>query len=240
MRSTARLIGALTGVTLLAACAPTPGPAGRPPAAPAGADPLATTPPRPGARTADPTPAATCSPEGILITELGVSAAMGLRAMGLELVNCGDRPYELSGYPAVRLRDADGDPITVRIIPGAAPITAGFDHPPSRIVLAPGERAGAALIWRNLVTDPTVVATNGTALDVAPMAGRPAYPVALDGPIDLGNTGRLGVSAWERRKRGPATDAPAPPAPPSPTTPPVNPLAHQSPVRERPYRTLLR
>ncbi|MEU8069567.1 DUF4232 domain-containing protein [Micromonospora sp. NPDC048169] len=228
MRGSARLAGALTGVTLLAACAPARGPADRrlpdPPPSAAGVDPLTTVPPRPGAPTADPRPAATCSPEGIAITELGVSAAMGLRAMGLELVNCGDRPYELRGYPAVTLRDADGDPIRVRVIPGAAPITSGFDQPPTRIVLAPGERAGAALIWRNLVTDATVVATDGTELDVAPVAGRPAYPVALDGPIDLGNTGRLGVSAWKRQKPGAATGTPTPAVPPPPTTPPVNPL----------------
>ncbi|MFJ1538450.1 DUF4232 domain-containing protein [Micromonospora chalcea] len=211
MRKTVARIGLLTGAALLAGC--TPAPVDGPPSAP----------PRPGAEPAAPT-ADSCSPEGIRITGLGVSAAMGLRAMGLDLVNCGDRPYELRGYPAVALRDADGDAITVRIIPGAAPITAGFDHPPTRIVLAPGERAGAALIWRNLVTDPTVVATAGTELDVAPSAGRPAYPVELDGPIDLGNTGRLGVSAWKRRDADPATQASPRSDPPAPSTSPVNPL----------------
>jgi hypothetical protein len=140
---------------------------------------------------------------------------MGLRAMGLELVNCGTRPYELRGYPAPRLRDADGDPIAVRIVPGARPITAGFDQPPTRIVLRPGERAGAALLWRNLVTDATVVASNGAYLDVAPLAGRPAHPVELDGPIDLGNTGRLGVSAWKRYEGPSSTRPPAPSGPPS-------------------------
>ncbi|MFD6638732.1 DUF4232 domain-containing protein [Micromonospora chalcea] len=211
MRKAAARIGLLTGATLLAGCTPAPAPV----------DGLPSAPPRPGA---DAPPTAACSPEGIRITGLGVSAAMGLRAMGLDLVNCGDRPYELRGYPAVALRDADGDPIRVRIIPGAAPITSGFDDPPTRIVLAPGERAGAALIWRNLVTDPTVVATAGTELDVAPSTGRPAYPVALDGPIDLGNTGRLGVSAWERRDGAPATQAPPRSDPPAPSTSPVNPL----------------
>ncbi|MFI5851311.1 DUF4232 domain-containing protein [Micromonospora chalcea] len=215
MRKAAARIGLLTGATLLAGCATAP--------APAPVDGLPSAPPRPGAEAAPPTTAA-CSPEGIRITGLGVSAAMGLRAMGLDLVNCGDRPYELRGYPAVTLRDADGDPIRVRIIPGAAPITSGFDDPPTRIVLAPGERAGAALIWRNLVTDATVVATAGTELDVAPSTGRPAYPVALDGPIDLGNTGRLGVSAWKRRDGAPATQAPPRSDPPAPSTSPVNPL----------------
>ncbi|MBP1785948.1 MULTISPECIES: DUF4232 domain-containing protein [unclassified Micromonospora] len=209
MRKATARIGLLAGAALLAGCTPAPAPVDGPPSAP----------PRPGAE-----PAATCSPEGIRITGLGVSAAMGLRAMGLDLVNCGDRPYELRGYPAVALRDADGDAITVRIIPGAAPITAGFDHPPTRIVLAPGERAGAALIWRNLVTDPTVVATAGAELDVAPSTGRPANPVELDGPIDLGNTGRLGVSAWKRRDADPATQTPPRSDPPAPSTSPVNPL----------------
>ncbi|MGY0007444.1 DUF4232 domain-containing protein [Micromonospora sp. I033] len=194
-------------VTLLAACAPTAAPdrtSGRP---------TAPGRPTPAASTAAPPPA--CSPEGIRITELGVSAAMGLRAMGLELVNCGDRPYELRGYPAPSLRDVDRAPLRVQVIPGARPITSGFDQPPTRIVLRPGERATAALLWRNLVTDATVVAGNGAYLDVAPLPGRPAYPVELDGPIDLGNTGRLGVSAWKRADGPSSTQPPAPSGPPS-------------------------
>ncbi|MFG3577001.1 DUF4232 domain-containing protein [Micromonospora chersina] len=199
MRTAAARIGFLAGVTVLAACAPAP--------TPESASGLPAT-PTPAASTAPPPP--TCSPEGIRITELGVDAAMGLRAMGLELVNCGDRPYVLEGYPAPSLRDADGDPLTVQVIPGARPITAGFDQPPTRVVLRPGERAAAALLWRNLVTDATVVASNGAHLDVAPLPGRPAYPVELDGPIDLGNTGRLGVSAWKRYDGPSATKPPAP------------------------------
>ncbi|SCL67401.1 DUF4232 domain-containing protein [Micromonospora chersina] len=211
MRTAARF-GALAGIGVLAACAPAPTPGSAPglPATPAR--------PTPAVSTSPPTPA--CSPEGIRITELGVDAAMGLRAMGLELVNCGDRPYELRGYPAPSLRDADGNPLTVQVIPGARPITAGFDQPPTRVVLRPGERAAAALLWRNLVTDPTVVASNGAHLDVAPLRGRPTYPVELDGPIDLGNTGRLGVSAWKRYDGPSATKPPAPSDLPSlPPTP---------------------
>ncbi|MET8911081.1 DUF4232 domain-containing protein [Micromonospora sp. NPDC004551] len=203
MRTAAARLGALASVALLSACAPVATPERMP--APA--------PPSPAASTSPPPPA--CSPEGIRITELGVSAAMGLRAMGLELVNCGNRPYVLRGYPAPSLRDADGDPLTVKVIPGARPITSGFDQPPDRIVLRPGERAGAALLWRNLVTDSTVVASNAAHLDVAPLPGRPAHPVELDGPIDLGNTGRLGVSAWRRYDGPAATQPPAPTGPPS-------------------------
>ncbi|MET7966764.1 DUF4232 domain-containing protein [Micromonospora sp. NPDC005305] len=203
MKTAAARIGALAGVALLTACAPAAAPQRVPAAAPPTA--AASTSPRPPA----------CSPEGIRITELGVSAAMGLRAMGLELVNCGNRPYVLHGYPAPSLRDADRDPLAVQVIPGARPITSGFDQPPTRIVLRPGERAAAALLWRNLVTDATVVASNGAYLDVAPLPGRPAYPVELDGPVDLGNTGRLGVSAWKRYNGATSTQPPAPSGPPS-------------------------
>lgn len=208
MRNAAVGTGFLTALTLLAACTPPPhvDPMPAPPTAPS-------TPPTP-----------TCPTEGIRITEIGVSAAMGLRAMGLELVNCGNQPYELRGYPAVRLADADGEPIAVRIVPGAKEITSGFDAAPTRLMLRPGERAGAALLWRNLVTDPTVVATEGRHLDVAPVTGRPAQPVELDGPIDLGNTGRLGVSAWKRLDPDPTTESASPDAPPTSAVAPDNPL----------------
>ncbi|MEU2612448.1 DUF4232 domain-containing protein [Micromonospora sp. NPDC007271] len=208
MRLTAFRICALTGTAMLAAC--TSGPPTDGPAAASRPTPTTTT-----------TVVPECSPEGVRITSLGVDAAMGLRAMGLELVNCGSGPYVLEGRPEPRLRDADGQPLAVEIIPGARAITSGFDDPPRRMVLRPGERATAALLWRNLVTDATVVASNGTYLEISPMAGRPAYPVELDGPIDLGNTGRLGVSAWKRND-DPAPTRSAPPAVPDPTPTPDN------------------
>ncbi|MBX7264983.1 DUF4232 domain-containing protein [Micromonospora sp. Llam7] len=209
-----RLTLALAGIVLLGGCAPAdvPGsPVDRPPAP---AQPPAAPDVLPPAM-ADP-PAA-CPDSGVRMTYLGVSAAMGLRAMGVELVNCGDRPYRLNGYPAPQLRDADGNPIPVRVIDGAKGITSGFDDPPRPLVLAPGEAAGTALLWRNLVDDPTVVATNAEHLAVAPLPGRPAQDVAIQGRIDLGNTDRLGVSAW--KKREPTTPRPIPESPtPPPTT----------------------
>jgi hypothetical protein len=201
--------GALAGTALLAACAPVP----------TGTPSAGTDAPLPSTTTAAAPDPSACSADGIRITELGVNAAMGLRAMGLELVNCGSGPYVLEGYPQPRLWDADRDPLAVQVIPGARPITSGFDHPPRRIVLLPGERATAALLWRNLVTDPTVVASNGAYLEISPVAGRPAVPVALEGSIDLGNTGRLGVSAWKRDERPAATPS-APPRVPDRTPTP--------------------
>ncbi|MFG3421952.1 DUF4232 domain-containing protein [Micromonospora sp. NPDC048063] len=116
----------------------------------------------------------------------------------------------MNGYPALRLHDGDGNPIPVRVVNGAKEITPGFDAPSRPLTLRPGERAGAAVLWRNLVTDPTVVATNGERLEVAPAAGRPAQVVDLDGPIDLGNTGRIGVSAWKKMATDPTPTRPVP------------------------------
>ncbi|WBB55340.1 DUF4232 domain-containing protein [Verrucosispora sp. WMMD573] len=213
---------------LLAGCAPAGEAPGAPPrplpashgpgSAPSDGADLGGTPSRDGDLAGGDSPTSGCPVSGVRITYRGVSAAMGLRAMGLELVNCGDRPYRLHGYPAPQLRDADGTLIPVRVIQGAEGITSGFDDPPRPLVLAPGEAAGTALLWRNLVDNPTVVATNAEHLDVAPLRGRPAQRVVMQGRIDLGNTDRLGVSAWQKQE--PRTPEPTPSTPnPPPTTP---------------------
>ncbi|PZF93335.1 DUF4232 domain-containing protein [Micromonospora deserti] len=175
--------------------------------------------PGPTASGAD--PLAACPEPGVRIRALGTDAAMGLRALGLELVNCGPTSYPLHGYPSLRVLDADGEPIPVQAVEGATGITSGFDDPPRSMTLQPGERATAAVLWRNLVTDPTVVATAGERLEVAPVAGQPAQPVGLDGPIDLGNTNRVGVSAWRNATEPAATPTPAGPTQdaPAPGTP---------------------
>ncbi|MEW2475655.1 DUF4232 domain-containing protein [Micromonospora gifhornensis] len=211
-----RSVGALATLALLAGCAPTPDAgdttAGATDAPPPVATPSTGTPPTAGTTAPGPCPA-----EGVRINSLGVSAAMGLRAMGLELVNCGSRPYRLHGYPQLRLLDSDDNLIKVRVIAGARGITSGFDDPPRPLTLAPGEAAGAAVLWRNLVDDPTVVATNAQRLEVAPAEGEPTQEVAVEGPIDLGNTNRVGVSAW---KKQPPTSALPPATPLAPTTVP--------------------
>ena len=157
-------------------------------------------------------PLAECPASGIRIRSTGADAAMGLRALGLELVNCGEQPYQLNGYPVLHVFDEAREPIMLRVVNGAKEITSGFDQPPRQVTLAAGERATAVVLWRNLVTDSTVVATNGEFLTVAPAAGQPAEEVDPDGPIDLGNTGRIGVSAW--KKADPSSPAPTRPAPP--------------------------
>ncbi|MEU8116868.1 DUF4232 domain-containing protein [Micromonospora sp. NPDC048947] len=169
--------------------------------------------------TASTEPTAECPASGVRIRATGGDAASGLRALGIELVNCGEHPYQLNGYPVLHVFDEEREPIMLRLVNGAKEITSGFDQPPRQVTLAAGERATAVVLWRNLVTDSTVVATNGEFLTVAPAAGQPAEEVDPDGPIDLGNTGRIGVSAW--KKADPSTPVPTrPAAPPAPSAAP--------------------
>ncbi|WP_435205298.1 DUF4232 domain-containing protein [Micromonospora sp. bgisy143] len=162
---------------------------------PTGPPPKVTTAPSVSA-SASAAPVAECPASGVRIRSTGGDAAMGLRALGLELVNCGDRPYRLNGYPTVWVLDERRKPIILAVVNGAKGITSGFDQPPQPITLHKGERAVATVLWRNLVTDSTVVATDGAYLSVAPAAGQPAEEVDPHGPVDVGNTGRIGVSAW--------------------------------------------
>ncbi|MEV1142928.1 DUF4232 domain-containing protein [Micromonospora sp. NPDC049799] len=111
-RRTALLGLPVTGVLLLGGCGLAPSPP-RPAADPA---PGRTAPAADGPVTGE--PATACPPSGVRIRAMGTSAAMGLRAMGVELVNCGSDPYPLRGYPVLRLFDADGKPITVRVVEG--------------------------------------------------------------------------------------------------------------------------
>ncbi|MEU6022242.1 DUF4232 domain-containing protein [Micromonospora sp. NPDC047134] len=225
-----RTAGALATLVLLAGCAPAPGSGGieaqattdAPPSAPVTTSDAPPTRTEPSAGAGSPGP---CPADGVRISYLEVSAAMGLRAMALELVNCGSRPYRLHGYPELRLLDNDGNLIRVRVIPGAREITSGFDFPPRPLTLAPGEAAGATVLWRNLVDDPTVVATNAERLEVAPAEGQPTREVAIEGPIDLGNTNRVGVSAWKKRPLTTSqSGVPTTTASPLPITPTAVPL----------------
>ena len=140
-----------------------------------------------------------CPEEGARIELTEVDAAMGLRAMGLYLVNCGDRPYQVEGYPVVLALGADKKPLDVRILRGGKDIAGGLppDRAPTVVLLQPGERAGAAIFWRNTYDDITHPPVNAPYLRIAPGIGRPAQILTPDGPVDLGSTGRLGVGAWQ-------------------------------------------
>jgi hypothetical protein len=155
--------------------------------------------PRAGA-SASPTPTDdpdACPPSGMRVRLGEVDAAMGLRAAGLELVNCGSVPVTLNGYPDIRVLDDDRAPLPVTVVHGSTDIASipGFDTPPAPVTAAPGARLVAGLVWRNRV-DMVGEVVKGAYLEIVPAPGRPAQTIRPDGPIDLGTTGRLGVTAW--------------------------------------------
>ncbi len=140
------------------------------------------------------TPTESCR-GGVQITAGPVDGALGLRALGLELRNCGTVAYRVQGYPVIRMLDGQRRPLDVTVGNGSEPVSApdSYDAPPRPVLLRPGETAQARVLWRNTVTGS---ATTGTYLQVAPAAGEPAQLVAPSGGIDIGTTGRLAVNAW--------------------------------------------
>jgi hypothetical protein len=163
------------------------------------------TPPAPSSAPPEPPTEPTCPASGVRVTVGVEDAAMGLRVVGLKLTNCGEEPYRLDGYPAVRVFDAEGQPLDVRVRHGAEGIATidRFELPPEPLTLQPGDVAETHLAWRNTDTSGGASAV-GQTVEVAPEAGRPWQPVELDGRfpqglhLDSGDTGTLGVSAWRR------------------------------------------
>ncbi|WP_229786614.1 MULTISPECIES: DUF4232 domain-containing protein [Actinokineospora] len=182
-RTVRRLAALLGGSAALAACA-SPAPVPPPP------------PPPPAPTSA----VAACPESGVEITAGEVESAMGLRALGILLTNCGTDDFTVNGYPVVRVLDADHRPLDVTVGTGSAPVSApdAYDVPPEPVTLRPGDHVTARVLWRNTV-DSTAPATQGHFLEVAPAEGEPAQLLAPDGGIDLGTTGRLAVNAWADR-----------------------------------------
>lgn len=139
----------------------------------------------------------TCPKSGVHIYVDEGDAAMGLRALGLHLVNCGKVPYRLDGYPKLELQDEDHETVDgVRILEGTDGISTGLggDGSPRPVVLGPGEAAVASLAWRN-----TTQAGEPVNAPYVRVWARPAAaPVIVVPELDLGTTGRLGVGAWRK------------------------------------------
>jgi hypothetical protein len=130
------------------------------------------------------------------VTVGGFDAAMGLRALGIRLTNCGKSAYRLRGEPTVRLLDAEHKPFEITVNAAEAPqLPDQYLGPAPEVVLAPGESAAAMVLWRNTLTDYTT-ATMGTYLEIVPGPGRAPQLLTEHGPYDTGNTARLRVSSW--------------------------------------------
>lgn len=138
-----------------------------------------------------------CPASGLHVYADQGDAAMGLRVVGLHLVNCSKRPYELDGYPELELLDHGHDTIDgVRILHGTEQISTGIggEGPPAPVVLKPGEAALTTLAWRNTTQF-------GEPVDAPYVRVRPRpgdRPVMVTPELDLGTTGKLGVGPWRK------------------------------------------
>ncbi|MFI0508209.1 DUF4232 domain-containing protein [Streptomyces sp. WSLK1-5] len=153
--------------------------------------------------------AGSCPKSGVHLYADQGNAAMGLRVVGLHLVNCGTRPYRLDGRPKLELQNADHERVNgVRILQGTEEISTGLggDGAPQPVVLQPGEAAVADLAWRNTTQAGDAVNAPYVRVWAAPTAD----PVTVVPELDLGTTGQLGVGSWRKDEtyRGSA-DTPA-------------------------------
>lgn len=145
-----------------------------------------------------------CPASGMRVTADQGDAAMGLRVVGLQLANCGTGVVHLDGYPGLELLDDQRKPITgVRVLKGTREISTGVgpDGPPRPVTLRPGEQASATLAWRN--TTEMGDAVNAPYVRVTAKPGAPTVIVTPE--LDLGTTGKLGVSPWTKRDDAPRT-----------------------------------
>jgi hypothetical protein len=120
--------------------------------------------------------------------------------MTLLLHNCGDKPYTVRGYPALRLLDADGQPVDVQVINDIAAITrvnTGLTEVAQQVTAAPGEYLRTGVAWRNTVLGDSPPSVNVHLLEITPAPGDASHQVTPDYRLDLGNTGRLAVGPWQ-------------------------------------------
>ncbi|MFI8369926.1 DUF4232 domain-containing protein [Streptomyces sp. NPDC085466] len=143
-----------------------------------------------------PSPSGPCPPSGVRVYTDEGDAAMGLRAVGLHLENCGTGSLRLDGYPAVQPLDENHRALpAVRVLQGGQAIATGTgaDGPARPFTLRPGERAHEGLVWRN-----TTEAGDPVSAPYVRVRWQPgASPVMVVPELDLGTTGRLAVGPWK-------------------------------------------
>ncbi|MEU2127033.1 DUF4232 domain-containing protein [Streptomyces sp. NPDC018352] len=148
---------------------------------------------RPGAQGPAPTPTvpAGCPSSGVVVGMGEVEAALGHRAVGLTLTNCGSKPYRVHGYPSVRALDEAGDPLPVPVNPGSSYM--GSDPGPKEVVLKPGATVRSLLAWVSTPTGGDLV--EGDALAIAPAPGLEPRTFPLEGS-DVRLLDELNMTAW--------------------------------------------
>ncbi len=173
------------------------------PAEPSGRAPGPTGPPAAGA-----TP---CPASGLRMSPGMVTAAMGLRAMSVTLTNCGRGVRELNGYPDIRVRGLDRQLFSVTVLKGTEPVTTMDDPGPRRVRLRPGQSAYTSLVWRYSAVHAATREGSGVYVEIGPAKGAARQTIEPDGGLDIGETGMLGTTAWQRSPEddGPAGSRPA-------------------------------
>jgi len=190
----------LLAVLMVAACA-RPGSVPLPPET--GRSTSASVPPSP--RATSPAPLKPRCVDGVEISAGETSAAMGLRATGIELRNCGKKRYTVNGYPALDVLGDDRKKLDLRVLHGVSEVAMidQWNVPPKRINLEPGESVTAVLVWRSLTTDAEEART-GAYLSVARADGEPRHTITH--PVDAGNTGKVAVSPWVAAAQNPPSE----------------------------------
>ncbi|MGW2201591.1 DUF4232 domain-containing protein [Streptomyces sp. NPDC001774] len=149
---------------------------------------------------APPAPNATdgCPASGVRVTTGMVNVAMGLRAMPVTLTNCGTGEQRVNGYPDVRVRDVARRPMDVTVLKGPEPVTRLDDPGPHPVALKSGESARSVFVWRYSAVDVSTGRGSGVYVEIAPAAGAERQTVVPEGGLDIGETGLLGTTAWEK------------------------------------------
>ncbi|TXS47130.1 DUF4232 domain-containing protein [Streptomyces sp. OR43] len=126
-----------------------------------------------------PAPTATggCPASGLVVDMGPVEAALGHRAVGLTLTNCGAGPHRVNGYPSVRALDENGDALPVEVNPGSSYF--GNDKGPEEVMLAPGKTMRSLLVWVSTPTGGDLI--EGDALEIAPAPGLEPRTFPLEG-----------------------------------------------------------
>lgn len=131
-----------------------------------------------------------CTKTGTSIAIGAVDAALGHRALGIELRNCSRRPVVVNGYPAIRVLDAQRHALPVRVEHGSSYM--GRDAGAKRITLAPGKRLVSLISWSATVTQGKKA--DGEFVTIEPRRGDP--PTTFGVWLDLGTTAEVSVIAW--------------------------------------------
>ncbi|MGA4845711.1 DUF4232 domain-containing protein [Streptomyces sp. G5(2025)] len=166
--------------------------------------------PQPTDAPADPS-SPPCPKSGVSVSPGMVSAATGLRAMSVKATNCGKGVRELNGYPDIRVRGVDRELFDVTVLKGTEPVTTMDDPGPSRVRLKPGQSAYTSLVWRYSAVDASTLHGSGVYVEIGTAKGAPRQTIEPDGGLDIGETGMLGTTAWQRSPEDDAAPAGRPP-----------------------------